>query len=150
MLTAALAVRHAACFRGDAGHLRETPWATPSVFPQDGRLHSWLAAVPKSAAAHGSRVAVLSSLHEATVVDAARPGGPHLHSAGPPSCALTSRSCRIKVDGTDGSGSPAEATQHKSGLAGHALLIAVTGPPKAMKHCSASLTAKSLMQGACL
>ena len=41
---------------------------------QDGSVHSYLAAAPASAAAHGSCIAVLSSLQEATVVDVARPG----------------------------------------------------------------------------
>jgi hypothetical protein len=41
---------------------------------QDDCVHSYLAAAPASAAAHGSRIAVLSSLQEATVLDVARPG----------------------------------------------------------------------------
>jgi len=78
---------HVDRIHGGASHVRSLQASTlqvrsilgallMSVLRQDGRLHSWLAAVPKSTAAHGSRVAVLSSLHEATVVDAARPGKP--------------------------------------------------------------------------
>ena len=72
MLTAASEVCHVG-----SGHRRPMSSMLLSIdssHPQSGCLHSWLAAVPRSAAAHGSRVAVLCSLHEAMVVDTARPG----------------------------------------------------------------------------
>ena len=79
MLTAALTVRRASFAVLASINIASAQHTDSNAcvrVRQDGRLHSWLAAVPKSTAAHGSRVAVLSSLHEAMVVDAARPGRP--------------------------------------------------------------------------